>query len=107
MKNQPNNIHEPYTKIEGFFLYIYEPDQKLLPTLPNFEKKHCPCILKGRLTTNSILSAFHRQGLKSNIICSLSISKQAINWGFIPELTPIIKHIINLEVKNIAKSSLT
>jgi hypothetical protein len=30
-------------------------------------KKHCPCILEGRLITNPILSALHLQGLKPHI----------------------------------------
>ena len=30
-------------------------------------KKHCPCILEGRLITNPILSALHFQGSKSYI----------------------------------------
>ena len=47
--------------------FIFEPGQIMLPIPPNFEKKHCPCIFEGRLTTNPILSGLHLQGLKTNI----------------------------------------
>ena len=43
------------------------------------QKKHCPCILEGRLTTNPILSALHLQGLISNIYVHFQVvSKQLI-----------------------------
>ena len=47
---------------------------------------------------NLILSALHPQGPKSNI-CSFPLSKRAIAWGFIVEVKPPIKHVMNLEVK--------
>jgi hypothetical protein len=31
------------------------------------KKKHCPCIMDGRLSTNAILSALHHQGPKPNM----------------------------------------
>ena len=34
-------------------------------------KKHCFCILEGRLTTNPILSALHLQGSQIQYICAL------------------------------------
>jgi hypothetical protein len=40
---------------------------KIVARPAQLRKKHCPCILEGRLTTNPILSALHLQGLKSNI----------------------------------------
>ena len=59
----------------------------------------------GCVTTNPTLSALHLQGLKSNIIVHFHlIDKQLIG---IPEMKPSMKHVINLEVKNITKSSLT
>ena len=55
------------SKVPHSFIFelIFEPDQKLLPALPNFVKI-CLCILEGRLTINPISSALHLQGLKSN-----------------------------------------
>ena len=42
-------------------------------------KNHCPCILEGCLPTKPILSAFHLQGLKSNIYVRFQVvSKQLI-----------------------------
>ena len=58
---QPSCKH--FAPAQDFFKY----DRKLLPTPPNFEKKHCSCIFEGHLTTNPILSALHLQGFKSNI----------------------------------------
>ena len=40
---------------------------KIVARPAQLRKKQCPCILEGGLTTNSILSALHLQGLKSNI----------------------------------------
>ena len=56
-------------------LGYFGPVRKPLPAPPNFQKNHCPCILKGQFSTNSILSAFHLQGSKSKIQGSLSLSK--------------------------------
>jgi hypothetical protein len=47
------------------------------------QKKHCPCILEGRLTTNPILSALHLQGLKSKIyLHSHLVNKPLIGISF-------------------------
>ena len=40
---------------------------------------------------------------KIHCICSLPLSKWEIDWDFLFEVKPSIKHVINLEVKNITK----
>ena len=51
--------------------------------------------------------------LKIQYICSFPFSKRAIDWDFIPEVKPkackwmSIKHVMNLEVKTVKKSSST
>jgi hypothetical protein len=47
------------------------------------QKKYCPCILKGCLIKNLILSALHLQGLKSNIYVHFHfVNKQLIEISF-------------------------
>ena len=53
-----------------------------------------------------ILSALHLQGPKIHYIHSLLPSEQAIDWDIILEVKLSIKHVINLEIKNITRSSL-
>ena len=85
----------------------FEPNRNCCPSRPISKKKYCPCILEGRLITNVILIALHFQGPKFIIfICSLPLSKYAIDWDFIIKAKPSIKHVIDLEVKNITKPSL-
>jgi hypothetical protein len=91
----------PHKRMSTFL----DPDQKLLPTMLDFEEKmpfhssrplvhiaHIECTLSSRS--------------KIQYICSLPLREQAINWVFTFEVNPSIKHIINLEVKNITKPSL-
>ena len=86
---------------------ILNPTENCCPSGPISKKKYCPCILEGRLITNVILIALHLQGPRSIIfICSLPLSKYAIDWDFIIKAKPSIKHVIDLEVKNITKPSL-
>jgi hypothetical protein len=72
-------------------------------------KKHCPFILKGRLTTNPILTALHLQSSKSNIylsiylsICSLPLSIYAFDWDFIIKVKLSIKHVIDVTKASLA-----
>ena len=82
---------------DGIFLFI-GPARKLPPARPILKKTRCSCILEGHLPTNPILSALHPQG-PIQYICSLPLSKWAIDWGIIIKVKPPIKHEINLEVK--------
>jgi hypothetical protein len=62
---------------------FFKPARKQLPAPPENEKKHCSCILEGRLTTNPILSALHLQGLKSNIYVHFHlVNKSLIGISF-------------------------
>ena len=86
----------PPTKLlplPGIFL---NPPENSCPPCP-LRKKHCSCILEGRLTTNPILSAFHLQGLKSNIYVHFHLINKPLNWNFIPEVKPSTKNVIMLE----------
>jgi hypothetical protein len=58
---------QPSRKIFAPAQDFFEPDRKIVARPAQLRKKHCPCILEGRLTTNPILSALHLQGLKFNI----------------------------------------
>ena len=61
-------------------------------------KNHCPCILKGHISTNSILSSLHLQGPKSNIY--VHFHWVISNWlGFHFQREIAKRHVINLEVK--------
>ena len=64
------------------FPKFFEPDRKLLPARLT-SKKHCPCILEGRLTTNTILTALHHEGLQSNVYVHFQVvNKQLIGISF-------------------------
>ena len=74
---------QPSQEIFALAWEIFEPNRKLMPAPPNFEKKHCPCILEGHLTTNPILSKLHLQGLKSNIYVHFHlVNKPVIGISF-------------------------
>ena len=79
-----------------------------LPSLLDFEKKidSLPFHSWMLLVQFPILSAYHLQGPKSKIYVHFPLSKQAINWDFIHEVKLSIKHVINLEVQSITKSSI-
>ena len=73
---------------------------------PDFEKIHCSCILEGHSPTNPILSALHPQGPKSNIYVHFQVVSKQLVGVSLSKWKPPIKNVINLEVKNITKSSL-
>ena len=59
------------------------PTENCCPPRPTSKKKHCPCILEGRLTRNPILSALHLQGLKFNIYVHFHlVNKSLIGISF-------------------------
>jgi hypothetical protein len=70
-------------------------------------KKYCLCISWRLLDHKSHIECTSPSRSKIQYICALPISNYAIDWDFIPEVTPLMKHVINLEIKNITKSSLT
>ncbi len=82
------------------------------PRKMNLTKKCCPPskimlpLHSWRLSSPHIPYWVH---LKSKIqhICLLTLSKWTIDWHFIPEVKPWIIYVINLEVKDMKKSSWT
>jgi hypothetical protein len=79
----------------------------MLPALPNFEKNVALAFFVGHLTTNPMLSVLRLQGLRSNIYVHFQLVNKQIDWDFIPEVEPLMKDVVNLEMTNITKSSLT
>jgi hypothetical protein len=67
---------------------------------------NCPCILEGILSTNPYRVHFSPSRSKIQYKRSLPLNKLAIDWDFIPKEKLSMKRVINLEVKNITKSSL-
>ena len=104
---------------------IWTPTKQSYLPCPIF-KRNCHCIFEGRLSTNPVLwSALYLQGSKYNIDFHVPlVNKQLIGISFpkwnhqwnelslkstVPKTCKwmLIEHVMNLEVKNITKSSLT
>ena len=106
--------HIYYFQVHLRIRYIWGSRESSAPARDFFKparkrKKHCSCILEGRLTTNPILSALHLQGLKSNIYVHFHLVNKSLNgiwfrkWNHQPrtQLTWKSKHykiLINIEV---------
>ena len=73
---------------------LLDPTEIFFPPA-QLQKKPSSCILECHSSTTPILSALHLQGPTSNIY--LHLSKQAIDWNFILNVNPSIKHAIKLE----------
>lgn len=78
-----------------------------MPASPDLEKTIALAFCEGHLSTNPILIALHLQGPRVCVcecVREREISNEAIDWDFISEVTVSIKHVLNLEVKNITKN---